>query len=33
MTDAEFLMFAAYYEVKGEKEKAEIEKVKSMSRR
>lgn len=32
LTEAEFVMFAAYYEVKGEREKAEIEKARARSR-
>lgn len=32
LTEAEFVMFAAYYEVKGEREKAEIEKAKARGR-
>jgi hypothetical protein len=32
LTEAEFVMFAAYYEVKGEREKAEMAKAKVRSR-
>ena len=33
LTEAEFVMFAAYYEVKGAREKEEMDKAKSRSRR
>ena len=33
LTEAEFVMFAAYYEVKGEREKEEMDKAKARSRR
>jgi len=33
MTEAEFVMFAAYYEVKGEREKEEMDKAKAKARR
>jgi hypothetical protein len=33
LTDAEFVHFAAYYEVKGKREQQEIEKAKARSRR
>jgi len=29
LTDAEFVMFAAYYEVKGKREKIEMDRVKA----
>lgn len=32
LTDAEFVHFAAYYEIKGEREREEIEKSKSRRR-
>lgn len=33
LTEAEFVMFAAYYEVKDEREKEEMEKAKAKARR
>ena len=33
LTEAEFVMFAAYYEVKGEREKEEMDKAKAKARR
>jgi hypothetical protein len=33
LTEAEFMMFAAYYEVKGKREKEEMYKAKARQRR
>lgn len=33
LTEAEFVMFAAYYEVKGEREKQEIDRANARARR